>query len=46
MIILMIKNISDIYINVDENMMSHLKTFTYYVLHNINININKNIMSF
>jgi hypothetical protein len=44
MIILTINFFFDIYINVDENMISYLRTFTHYLLHTINININKNIL--
>jgi hypothetical protein len=44
LIILTMKNISDIYINVDENMMGHLRTFKYYFLYNINID--RNIVGF
>ena len=40
LIILMMKNIFNIYINVDKNMIGHLRIFTHYLLYNININKN------
>jgi hypothetical protein len=40
LIILMMKNIFNIYINVDKNMIGHLMIFTHYLLYNININKN------
>jgi hypothetical protein len=40
LIILMMKNIFNIYINVDKNIIGHLRIFTHYLLYNININKN------
>jgi hypothetical protein len=36
----LIRNIPDIYINVDRNMVGPEMTFTHYLLHNINMDGN------
>jgi len=37
---MLMRNIPDIYINVDGNMVGPEMTFTHYLLHNINIDEN------
>ena len=39
-VLMLMRNIPDIYINVDGNMVGPEMTFTHYLLHNINIDEN------